>query len=59
MNWTKVQECRQRPSEHPSDFWGWLWQALGKYGGMTPWNFNGALAVNMFVDEASPDIRKY
>ena len=22
VNWTKVQECRQRADEQPSDYWG-------------------------------------
>ena len=33
VNWAKVQKCRQRIDEHPSDFWRQLWQALLKHGG--------------------------
>lgn len=56
---TKVQECRQRPEEHPSDYWGRLRQALLAYGGMTLQNFNNELAASVFVDQATSDICSY
>lgn len=59
VNWTKVQECRQRPEEHPSDYWGRLQQALLTYGGMTVQNFNNELAASVFVAQATSDICSY
>lgn len=59
IDWTEVQECRQMLDERPSDYWGGLWQALLKYGGMTAQNFNNELVASVFVDQASPDIWKY
>ncbi|KAM9590820.1 uncharacterized protein ACIBXB_005876 [Morphnus guianensis] len=58
-NWTKVLECRQRPDEHPSDYWGRLKATSLKYGGMTHDNFQEPLAISVFVDQSAPDISKY
>jgi len=58
-DWTKVMECRQKPDEHPSDYWGRLKATLLKYGGMTHENFQEPLAISVFVDQSAPDINKY
>ncbi|KAF1396478.1 hypothetical protein FQV23_0003392, partial [Spheniscus humboldti] len=59
LNWTKVQEHRQRLDEHSSDYWGRLQRALLKYGGMPAQNFNNELVASVFVDQAAPDTWKY
>jgi len=52
-------ECRQKPDEHASDYWGRLKATLLKYGGMTRENFQEPLAISVFVDQSAPDINKY
>ncbi|KAF1516923.1 hypothetical protein FQV19_0014859, partial [Eudyptula minor] len=58
-NSSKVQEYRERPDEHPSDFWARLRQTLLKHRGMMEQNFNDALTASIFVDQATSDICNY
>lgn len=58
-NWSRVQEYRQRPDEHPSDFWARLRETLLKHRGMMERNFNDALTASIFVDQATSDICNY
>ncbi|KAF1590745.1 UNVERIFIED_CONTAM: hypothetical protein FQV15_0002380, partial [Eudyptes pachyrhynchus] len=58
-NSSKVQEYRQRPDEHPSDFRARLRQTLLKHRGMMEQNFNDALTASIFVDQATSDICNY
>lgn len=43
--------------KHSRDFWGCLQHVLLEYGGMASKtsNFNGTLAVGVFVGQAAPD----
>ena len=56
-NWSKVRECQQGSTEHPSDFYARLATPIRMYGGVNP--ENRSLLVSLFVDQSTPNICKY
>ncbi|KAF1499381.1 hypothetical protein FQV19_0015911, partial [Eudyptula minor] len=60
INWAKVRECQQGNAEHPSEYYTRLVKQGRMFGGVNRENEeNRTLMVSFFVDQSTPDIKKY
>ncbi|CAM5133904.1 unnamed protein product [Natator depressus] len=60
-NWSKIRECQQELTEHPSAFLARLSKQVRVYGGgINPEaEENRPMMVSFYVDQAASDIKKY
>jgi hypothetical protein len=59
VNFDKLREIIQRPTENPADFLGHLTEALTRYTKLDPFSKDGIIILNSyFISQSFPDIQR-